>query len=162
LIRRAPLISSERDIPVGQEQAGDGRLADLTAVRVLLAEPDQALREDYAQYLTAHGAVIAVAAGGVECIEQLRAFQPHVLVLEPELQWGGGAGVIEWMLSDPEVPTTPVIAVTQGRDLDLLRRILKFPLYDLVMKPLAPRHLAEKIRWVVDFVPTLGKVGWPR
>lgn len=137
-------------------------LEDLTEVRVLLADPDDALRDDYTKYLAARGAMVSTAACGLECIEQLRASQPHVLVLEPEMLWGGGAGVIEWMLADANLPTTPVIALTAARDLDQLRRILKFPLYELVVKPLDPRQLATKIRWVVDFAPSLGKVGWPR
>jgi two-component system chemotaxis response regulator CheB len=138
------------------------RADDLTAVRVLLAEPHESLRDDYAGFLRGCGATVACAGNGVECIEQLRLIQPHVLVLEPEIPWGGGAGVIDWMLSDPALPTTPVIALTAARDLDQLRRILKFPLYDLVVKPLAPKQLATKIRWVVDFAPQLGSIGWPR
>jgi CheY-like chemotaxis protein len=134
----------------------------LSNVRVLLADGDEALREFYSRCLAARGAEVSAAANGLECIEQLRTFQPHVLILEPEILWGGGAGVIEWMLSDPEVPTTPVIAVTSARDLDQLRRILRFPLYDLVVKPLGARQLATKVRWVVDFAPRLGNVGWPR
>jgi response regulator of citrate/malate metabolism len=55
-----------------------------------------------------------------------------------------------------------VIAVTAARDLEQLRRMLKFPLYDLVVKPLGARQLAAKVRWVVDFAPKLGNVGWPR
>jgi CheY-like chemotaxis protein len=127
-----------------------------------LADPDEITRDDFRCFLARLGAEVAEACGGVECIGQLRAFQPHVLVLEPELPWGGGAAVMEWMLSDAAIPTAPVIAVTAGRDLDQLRRMLRFPLYDLAVKPLPPRQLANKIRWVVDTAPTLGSVGWPR
>jgi CheY-like chemotaxis protein len=127
-----------------------------------LAEPSEFLREDDARHLADCGANVAVASNGIECVEQLRAFHPQVLVIEPELPWGGGAGVMEWMFSDPQAPTTPLIALTSAGDLDQLRRILKFPLYDLVVKPLSPRQLAAKIRWVVDTTPTIGSVGWPR
>jgi DNA-binding response OmpR family regulator len=135
---------------------------DLSGVRVLLADPDEQALECYERYLAECGAAVARATGGVDCITQLQSFRPHVLVLEPELPWGSGSGVISWMLEDSELPTTPVIVVTAGRDLEQLRQILQFPLYDLVVKPLPERQLAKKIRWVADTAPTLGDIGWPR
>jgi CheY-like chemotaxis protein len=158
MIRPSKVSPAEITADADRPAAPDG----LTAVRVLLADADESLREFYSRCLEARGAVVKTATNGVECIDQLRAFRPHVIVLEPEIPWGGGAGVIDWMLSDPDLPTTPVIAVTAARDLEQLRRMLKFPLYDLVVKPLGARQLATKVRWVVDFAPKLGNVGWPR
>lgn len=135
---------------------------DLSGVRVLLVDPDEATLEGYERYLAECGAAVARATGGVECVALLRDFRPHVLVLEPELPWGSGSGVLSWMLEDSELPTTPVIVLTTGRDLDQLRQIIKFPLYDLVVKPLSDRQLAKKVRWVADTSSNLGNVGWPR
>jgi CheY-like chemotaxis protein len=135
---------------------------DLRDVRVLLVDPDEALRADYYQFLAKAGAAVAEACNGLECVERLRCFEPHVMVLEPEMPWGSGAGVLDWMFASDGLPTTPVIVHTAARDLEQLRRILRFPLYDLAVKPLTPRQLANKVRWVVDFAPRLGKVGWPR
>jgi CheY-like chemotaxis protein len=157
-----PARISQSEITATAEEHPNAAPDDLCSVRVLLADGDESLREFYSRCLEARGAVVATVTNGVECIEQLRAFHPHVLVLEPEILWGGGAGVIEWMLSDPDLPITPVIALTAARDLDQLRRMLKFPLYDLVVKPLGARQLATKVRWVVDYAPKLGNVGWPR
>lgn len=137
-------------------------MKDLASVRILVADPNEILVEDYQRHLEACGAVVATAKDGLECVELLRDFRPDVLVLEPELLWGGGPGVLERMLSEPDVPIAPVVVVTSARDLEQLREIIKFPLYDLAVKPLTPEQLATKIRWVVDNALKLGKVGWPR
>ncbi len=162
MMGRSPELSSLRNIVSRRYGSYLTEPEKLTDVRVLLAEPDETQHGVFVKYLTRCGAAVALATSGVECIEQLRAFQPHVLVMEPELPWGGGVGVLDWMLSDPVIPTTPVIALTAARDLDLLRHLLGFPLHDLVVKPITPRQLLTKIRWVVDFAPSLDKNGWPR
>lgn len=146
----------------GTESRADRELDDLTKVRVLLADPDENLLDYYERFLVECGASVAKASSGLECITQLQAFLPHVIVMEPELPWGGGTGVIARMLEDVQLPSAPVIVVTAARDLDQLRQILKFPLYDLVVKPLPARQLANKIRWVVDYAPKLGNFGWPQ
>lgn len=154
--------SSESKMAKGLKPHPQSELCDLSGIRVLLADPDEHTLELYERHLTECRAAVARATGGVDCITQLQAFLPHVLVLEPELPWGGGSGVISWMLEDSDLPTTPVIVVTAGRDLEQLRQILQYPLYDLVVKPLPERQLAKKIRWVADTAPALGEIGWPR
>ncbi len=142
-------------------QHATAEFSDLKGIRVLLADGDEELLNDYQRFLLENGAVVARATGGVDCLDQLRVFRPTLLVLEPELPWGGGAAVLSRMHEDPNLPKVPVIVVTAGRDLFQLREILRFPLYDLVVKPISPRQLASKIRWIATLTSHAGHVAWP-
>ncbi len=76
----------------------------MTSIRVLFADHDELLLDTYATFFRKLSWETAVATSGLQCIEQLRTFRPDVLVLEPELPSGGGAGVLAEMHSVSGVP----------------------------------------------------------
>ncbi len=49
------------------------------------------------------------AADGLECLEMLRRRTPAVLVLDRELRWGGGDGVLAWLREQGAVPGVSVV-----------------------------------------------------
>jgi len=114
--------------------------------RVLLADPDSTLRAVYQRFLAQEGYEVAVAADGLECVAQLRRFGPDLLVLDPELPWGRGEGVLAMMYEDPAVPVIPVMVVTNREDPDGLHRVGVFPVSAYHIKPLEPPLLAEDVR----------------
>jgi chemosensory pili system protein ChpA (sensor histidine kinase/response regulator) len=61
---------------------------------LLIAETDAELRDVYRTYLTRHGYEVETASDGLECLNKLRQMMPAVLVLDRELRWGGGDGVL--------------------------------------------------------------------
>ncbi|MDA1055986.1 MAG: response regulator [Planctomycetota bacterium] len=130
--------------------------------RVLIADPDEPLRQRYSEFLTRDGFQVATAANGLECAAQLRRFRPDVLVLEPALPWGQGDGVLALMHEEADVPLASVIVLTAMRDVDALCRVLEFPLDDFVRKPLEPSQLARKIHRLLNTKPAAGKLHNPR
>ena len=66
-------------------------------IRVLMADPDESLQPVYREPLLQEGFELATAASGLECVARLRERVPDVLVLEPQLPWGGGEGVLAMM-----------------------------------------------------------------
>jgi CheY-like chemotaxis protein len=76
---------------------------------VLIAEGDDELRYSLACFFGAHGYEAATAAGGLECVRQLRQRRPLACVLDQELRWGGSAGVLAVMRDDPDLRHIPVI-----------------------------------------------------
>ena len=76
---------------------------------ILIADRDRGLAEATRRCLAARGCEGAVATNGLQCLEELRALAPAVLVLDPEILWGGGDGVLEWLTG--EEPLTPPIVV---------------------------------------------------
>ena len=63
-------------------------------IRVLLADPDRSLTAVYRKPLSREGFEVVAAFSGLECVARLREQVPDVLVLEPQLPWGGGEGIL--------------------------------------------------------------------
>jgi DNA-binding NtrC family response regulator len=75
---------------------------------VLIADGDAELSDRQRQFLTERGYEVETASDGLECLENLRRVTPDVLVLDQELHWGGGDGVLAWLR---ELGVRPEVAV---------------------------------------------------
>ena len=116
---------------------------------MLLADPDESLHPVYREPLLQDGFDLATASNGLECLVQLRKRAPDVLVLEPELPWGGGEGILAVMGETPHLATVPVLVLTACRDHQVLNRVSRFPVSDYQLKPLPPDRLAARLRAIL-------------
>jgi len=122
--------------------------------RIFLAIADETLREKYRTRLFQEGFAVLASGNGLECIEMLRAWTPELLVLDPELPWGGGDGVLAVMERDPKLALTSVIILGLNDHSDRLERMLNFPVHDVMFAPVSPEELADNIASVLrDPVP---------
>lgn len=83
--------------------------------RFLIVDHDRGFAEATRRCLAARGNEVAVATDGLQCVEELRAMAPAVLVLDPGILWGGGDGVLEWLRSE-EPLTPPTIVLVECSD----------------------------------------------
>jgi CheY-like chemotaxis protein len=117
---------------------------------LLLAERDAELREVYREFLAARGYDVDTAADGLECLTKLRRLAPAVLVLDRELHWGGGDGVLAWLREqDATAEVAVVLTATAGcppYDDDDLRP----PVVRLLPKPFALITLLDSVRAATD------------
>ena len=113
-------------------------------IRVLMADPDESLLTLYRERLLQDGVELAVASNGLECLARLRRRPPDVLVLEPQLPWGGGEGVLAIMGEIPRLANIPVMVLTSCREPRLLEAVSRFPVSDYQLKPLAHRSAGGK------------------
>ena len=118
-------------------------------IRVLMADPDESLHPVYREPLLQDGFELVTASSGLECVARLRERVPDVLVLEPQLPWGGGEGVLAIMGEVPQLATVPVMVLTSCRDPRLLEAIARFPVSDYQLKPLAADRLAGRLRTIL-------------
>jgi DNA-binding response OmpR family regulator len=114
-------------------------------VQVLMADPDQSLHPEYRGPLLQEGFELVTATSGLECVARLREQQPDILVLEPQLLWGGGEGVLAVMGEHPRLAAVPVMVLTSCRDSRLMETVMRFPVSDYQLKPLAPERLAGRL-----------------
>ena len=121
-------------------------------IRVLMADPDESLPPVYREPLSREGFELGTAVSGLECVARLRERVPDVLVLEPQLPWGGGDGVLAMMGEVPQLATVPVMVLTSCHDPHVLNRVARFPVSSYHLKPLAPDRLAAKLRTLLKHV----------
>lgn len=119
-------------------------------IRILMADPDPSLSLVYREPLLREGLELATAVSGLECVARLRECAPDVLVLEPQLPWGGGDGVLAMMGEVPQLVTVPVMVLTSCRDPHVLNRVARFPISNYHLKPLTPDRLAERLRSLLN------------
>lgn len=82
--------------------------------RFLIADRDPAIREQARRILINRGHAAYTAADGLQCIEQLRQISPTFLVLDPQIPWGGGDGVLEWLHDESPFSEVKVLLVDEG------------------------------------------------
>jgi CheY-like chemotaxis protein len=64
---------------------------------VLIANHDKAKSIIYQRILVDRFYNVEVAADGLACLARLRRRRPAALVLDADLPWGGGDGVLAWL-----------------------------------------------------------------
>ncbi len=69
--------------------------------KLLIAETDDRLAEGLRQLLWHEGFLVVQVDNALQCLEELDLFQPDVLVLNLNLPWGGGDGVLDCLRQDP-------------------------------------------------------------
>ena len=77
--------------------------------RLLIADRDAELCEVYRRFLTERGYEVETSTDGLDCLAKLRQVTPAVLVLDLELLWGGGDGVLAWLREERPAPRIPVL-----------------------------------------------------
>jgi DNA-binding NtrC family response regulator len=123
-------------------------------IRVLIADSDVSLLESYCEHLSRIGFDVVTARNGLECVARLRAFDCDVLVIEMDIPWGGGIGVLDLLRSGRELQRVPTIIVTAHRHItDFEKRLLFDSSYEYRLKPLKPERLAEIIQRLLDNRP---------
>ena len=120
-------------------------------IRVLMADPDESLHPMYREFLSREGFEVDRALTGVECVSQLRECVPDVLVIEPQLPWGGGDGVLAMMGEDPVLAIVPVMVLTSWCcDPRILEAVARYPVSEYQLKPLTADRLAGRLRALYD------------
>ena len=119
-------------------------------IRVLMADPDESRRPAYREHLLQEGFELVTAVSGLECIARLREHVPDVLVLEPQLPWGGGDGVLAMMGEIAVLASVPVLVLTSCRDPRVLESVSRFPISDYQVKPLTPDRLVARLRILLN------------
>jgi DNA-binding response OmpR family regulator len=119
-------------------------------IRVLMADPDPSIHSAYRWPLLEEGFEVTPALSGLECFERMIEYVPDVLVLEPQLPWGGGAGVLAMMGVNPALANVPVMMLTSCRDPQVLEEVSRFPIGDYQIKPLSPDRLVGRLRTLLN------------
>lgn len=116
---------------------------------VLIADADELLVAAYRAFLVAEGFQVMAVNNALDCLEALRESPPLALVLDPDLPWGSGTGVLALMREGVEIPAVPVLILASSPTC-LTDAVLPFADYAVLFKPVKPSTVAAVVRTLVD------------
>jgi len=99
---------------------------------VLIADQDVELARLYCRFLADHGWTAEAASDGLECLEKVRHCDPQILVLDHELPWGDGEGVLACLREDGL--SLPVILTTWKTSPAFARKLIVAPVVACLRK----------------------------
>lgn len=123
----------------------------MSALRILLAGMNNYRWQSYRDRLRADGLAARLVFDGVECVAAMRSFRPQVLVLDPNILWGGGDGVLAIREEEPEMNQTQVMILTAGCESSLLYRMSNYMIDDLVWQPISASVLQQRLERLLEF-----------
>lgn len=83
---------------------------------ILVADDDEAMSEIYAERVEAEGAIVLKAADGVDTIQKINEFHPHLIILDIMMPEMNGFEVLEKIKRDPVSRNIPVMILTALSD----------------------------------------------
>jgi CheY-like chemotaxis protein len=110
---------------------------------LLIANADAEVCDICKQFLINRGYDVAIATDGLDCLRKLRQLAPSVLVLDLDLRWGGGEGVLAWLREESLLDQIAVV-VTTAASPDCGRALA--PVVAYLAKPFTLIALLETVR----------------
>jgi len=117
---------------------------------ILVADDDEAMSEIYAERVEAEGAIVLKAVDGLDALQKVKEFHPHLIILDVMMPEMNGFEVLEKLKKDPESRHIPVIILTalsdgknkaRGKELGAIEYIIKSELMPI-----------EVLRRIKDYV----------
>jgi CheY-like chemotaxis protein len=93
---------------------------------VLHAEADRVLRNASLSFLSSQGWEVDVAVDALECFAKLRRRVPDLLILDLELPWGGGDGVLGLLREQPHLQPNRVVLTSAVASAHVLGKLASF------------------------------------
>lgn len=118
--------------------------------RILLAGANNYRWRSYQERLRADGFESRLVTNGLDCVAALRGFHPEVLVLDPNIPWGGGDGVLAVRNDEPELNNNLVMILTAGCEPSLLYRMSDYAIDDLVWQPISAAALQRRLERLLE------------
>lgn len=117
--------------------------------RLLIADGDAELCGLHQQFLSERGYHVEAAVDGLDCLTKLRQQTPAALVLDLELRWGGGDGVLDWIREESSMRGIPVILTATAGYPQSIAECNGLPVMAFLPKPFALTALLECVRSAV-------------
>jgi CheY-like chemotaxis protein len=118
-------------------------LLRMAMANILLADADRELRETCAAFLSGRGFRADTAETGLQCVAKLRRDVPDVLILDWELPWGGGDGVLGFLREEPQFLPERIVLTSSAKSARVLRGLTAPPAVHALTKPFSPAELLK-------------------
>lgn len=109
----------------------------------LFTDTDGELRDVYNWLLTSYGFEVETAGDGLECLAKLRQFVPDLLILDLDMLWGGGGGVLGVISEDRRLLPSRVVLTSAIAPMHVLEGLASPPVVQALTKPFQLSALFE-------------------
>jgi DNA-binding response OmpR family regulator len=116
---------------------------------LLFADSDAGFCDFYQKVITARGYEVETASDGLDCLAKLRRATPAAVVLDLELPWGGGNGVLAWLREERATSGVAVILTSTAWPPQDGTEVNEPPVTGFLLKPFTLTALLEKVRFAV-------------
>jgi DNA-binding response OmpR family regulator len=116
---------------------------------LLIADGDAELCDLYRRFLAERGYEVETSSNGLDCLRKLRQLTPAAFVLDLELHWGGGDGVLAWLREESPTHGIPVILTATAGFPQGFAGISEPPVVECLPKPFTLAALLERVRSAV-------------
>ena len=123
------------------------------SLRLLIAESDTAMAESYESFFSREGFAVETAGDGLDCLTRVSRSMPDVMVLEYELPWGGGDGVLARFREESPLLPIAVVLVTCDNSPEDLSHEFTPPVVGCLQMPFRLHELLEMVREITDGQP---------
>jgi len=113
--------------------------------KILIADDNQPNCELLEAYLTDLDCVVAFAADGRETLEQVKAFQPDLILLDVMMPRLSGFEVCRQLKDDPETSRIMILMVTALNELGDIERAVQAGTDDFLSKPVNKIELLKRV-----------------
>src|SRR5258708_27671000 len=120
------------------------------AQTLLIADGDAELCDLYRLFLTKRGYEVELSSDGLDCLRKLRQVTPAAIVLDLELRWGRGDGILAWLREKYPAHGIPVILTAKPGYPQAFASFIEPPVVDHLPKPFGLTILLEKVRSAVS------------
>jgi CheY-like chemotaxis protein len=121
---------------------------------LLIAEADRSRCGVYESYFSSVGYRVETVSDGMACMNRLRETCPDLLLLDHQLPWGGGDGVLACIREDKTFVRVPVVLFADFIPFQEMSRLLIRP----VIRCLEKRCSVQTLRYCVDSALALSDV----
>jgi CheY-like chemotaxis protein len=123
-------------------------------VNVLVCDDDRSTRFVVKRILTQQfGLVVTECSDGLEAMQALARGRFHLMLLDIELPTMSGIEVLELMRESPATKDLPVVVLSNVRDGDAIKYLLKLGVSDYLLKPPRTDRLVEKVQRLLQVLP---------
>ncbi len=112
---------------------------------LLFTSVDAELSSIFRSFFGQLGFDVETATDGLECLDKLRRFQPAVLIVDLEMLWGGGDGVLARMHEDRDLPRVPIVLITGDDPLPVLAERSRVPPSFCFRKPFRLSAILDRL-----------------
>jgi CheY-like chemotaxis protein len=120
-------------------------------IKILIIEDELVLQDAYRHILMHMGYEVAVASNGIEGIEKLDTFKPHLILLDVLMPRLDGVGFLQQSDLRQKHPHIKVIACTNLSDQMTADQMLAYGANRQVLKSgLSPSQLAALVKELLD------------